>query len=452
MLIAARWVLPVVDKPISEGAVLTAGDKILAVGKRVALERAHSDEEIRDFGNAIILPGFVNCHTHLEYSILRGVCDDLPFAPWIIQLMERSRRLNKNDWLVSARLGALEAVHSGVTCLGEVSRTGAGFQAVLESRLRGIVFCEVLGMDDNQIKKTVSEAKRCTKKWRDEASPNGVLQVGVSPHSAYTVSPKIFYQIAEWAREERLYLTLHLAESPDEYQFVKYGASMLANDFRDAAGWSHILWQPMGASPVKYLEQWDVFEGEVLAAHCVALDPTDIDLLKKYDVAVAHCPRSNAKLGTGIAPLPAFLRNGLKVGLGTDSLAASNTMDFFDEMRIGLLLQRGREEAVEGLCAEDFVAMATLGGARALRMEDRIGSLEPGKQADIIAVDISHSHQMPVRDPYSALVYNANQEDVVFTMVGGKILYTKGSFSTLDHERIMAEAEPIRSKLSTECD
>lgn len=446
MLLTARWVLPISGKPIGDGAVLVEGEKISAVGEQKKMRRSHPQEEILNFGNAIILPGFVNTHTHLEYSILRGVCDDLPFVLWIIQLIKKSQRLNQNDWLVSAKLGTLEAIHSGITCMGEVSRTGAGFQAMLESGLRGVVFCEVFGMDDNRLNEIMLEMKDRVEKWKHGAEKS-MLQVGVSPHSPYTVGPKIFYHIADWARREGLYLTLHLAESQDEYQFVKYGASMLANDFRDAVGWSHLLWQPTGASPVKYLEQWDVFEGEVLAAHCVEVEPMDVDLLKKYDVAVAHCPRSNAKLGTGIAPLPVFLRNGLKVGLGTDSLASSNTMDFFDEMRIGLLLQRGKEKIVDGLCAEDFVVMATLGGAQALRMEDKIGTLEAGKQADIIAVDISHSHQMPVRDPYSSLVYNANQEDVVFTMVGGRILYTKGQFSTLDHEKIMAEAEPIRTKL-----
>lgn len=447
MLLTARWVLPVSDKPIFEGAVAVKGEKITAIGRTRELKSRYPEEETIDLGYSILLPGFINTHTHLEYSILRGMCDDLPFAPWIIQLIKKSSGLNKSDWQTSAELGVLEAIHSGITTVGEISRTGAGFQAALKSGIRGIVFSEVFGMDDNSLVKTVRAAKSRVAKWQEDASGSNI-GIGVSPHSCYTVSPKLFYQIAEWARKDNLPCTLHLAESPDEYQFVKYGASMLANDFRDVVGWSKILWQPMGASPVKYLEQWDVFEGEVLAAHCVELEPMDIDLLQKYDVAIAHCPRSNAKLGAGIAPLPTFLRRNLKVGLGTDSLASSNTMDFFDEMRIGLLLQRGHVKSVDGLNAEDYIMMATLGGAEALRMENKIGSLEEGKLADIIAVDISHSHQMPLKDPYSSLVYNANQEDVLFTMVGGKILYYQGEFNTLDRNGILLQAEPVRRKLS----
>ncbi len=447
MLLTARWVLPISSKPIFEGAVAIKGERIDAVGPKKKVRSLYPEEEILDLGYSILLPGFVNTHTHLEYSILRGVCDDLPFAPWIIQLIKKSSKLNMTDWQISAELGVLEAIHSGITTIGEISRTGAGFEAALKSGIRGVVFSEVFGMDDTFIEKTINEAKSRVTKWKEKASGSNI-KVGISPHSCYTVSPKLFCEVAKWARRDNLPLSLHLAESPDEYQFVKYGASMLANDFRDVVGWSHLLWQPTGASPVKYLEQWDVFEGEVLAAHCVELEPMDIDLLHKYDVAIAHCPRSNAKLGTGIAPLPTFIRRKLKVGLGTDSLASSNTMDFFDEMRIALLLQRGHIKSVNGLNAEDYMTIATFGGARALRIDNLIGSLEKGKLADIIAVDISHSHQMPLKDPYSSLVYNANQEDVFFTMIGGKILYYKGEFKTLDRDRIVQQAEPVRRKLS----
>ncbi|MBI4734207.1 MAG: amidohydrolase family protein [Rubrobacteridae bacterium] len=175
----------------------------------------------------------------------------------------------------------------------------------------------------------------------------------------------------------------------------------------------------------------------------------DIDILKRYDVAIAHCPRCNAKLSMGVAPLQSFLERGLKVGIGTDSPASNNTTDPFDEMRIGLLMQRGITRSSK-FTAEEFVYMATLGGAKALNLDNEIGSLETGKQADIIVVDMSHSHQIPTREPYSALVYTANQENVVFTMVAGKTLYKDFRYLTLDEDDILRRAEPIRRKVKSE--
>jgi 5-methylthioadenosine/S-adenosylhomocysteine deaminase len=181
----------------------------------------------------------------------------------------------------------------------------------------------------------------------------------------------------------------------------------------------------------------------------VQVNEADIDILKRYNVSVAHCPRCNAKLGMGIAPLSSFAQRNLKVGLGTDSPASNNTMDIFDEMRIGVLLQRGVKGSFD-FTAEDFVRMATLGGAEAINMENEVVSLDPGKQADIVVVDMSHSHQTPAREPYSALVYTANQENVMLTMVAGKTLYRDGTYSTLDEQGILKKSEPIRKRLKLE--
>jgi 5-methylthioadenosine/S-adenosylhomocysteine deaminase len=177
------------------------------------------------------------------------------------------------------------------------------------------------------------------------------------------------------------------------------------------------------------------------------VDAEDIDVLAEHDVAVATCLRCAAKLGMGTPPLEEFFTHGMRVGLGTDSPASNNTIDVFDEMRIGLLVQRAVFSDQRFYRAERFVRMATLEGARALRMDDRVGSLEPGKSADIIAVDLSHSHQAPIRNPYGALVHTCNQEDVFFTMVGGRVLYDRGTYQTLDTERIVARADEMRSKL-----
>jgi len=194
--------------------------------------------------------------------------------------------------------------------------------------------------------------------------------------------------------------------------------------------------------------QWDILGlSNVLAVHCVHVDEEDIDVLARNNVAVAYCARCNAKLGMGTAPLGAFHEQGLHVGIGTDSPASTSTIDFFEEMRVGLLIQRGIRGEQGFFSAKTFVKMATLDGARALHMDHLIGSLEPGKRADIIAVDLSRSHQVPTQNPYSALVHTCNQEDVLMTMVDGRVLFDRGRFMTLDPESMRGRSEQMRLKV-----
>jgi 5-methylthioadenosine/S-adenosylhomocysteine deaminase len=205
--------------------------------------------------------------------------------------------------------------------------------------------------------------------------------------------------------------------------------------------------QPFGVSPIKYLQQWDVFDEDFLAVHCVLVNRDDIRILKSKGVAVAHCPKSNAKLGCGVMPLADLLHEGVRVGLGTDSPASSNIMDMFDEMRTMLFLHRAVEHDVSVLDAQKCVRIATLGGAEALGLAAEIGSLEPGKYADFIAVDVGTSHFAPIDDPYSALVYGANQDDVLLTVVGGDVLFADHHYTRLAAEAVRRAAVAVREKL-----
>ncbi|MCL4499035.1 MAG: amidohydrolase family protein [Chloroflexi bacterium] len=447
MLLTAKWVLPISSEPIEDGAVVTGGDEIMAVGKRDDLKAAYPDEVVVDFGLGALLPGFVDLHTHLEYSVFRGACDDLGYEAWKMQLTKKSKVLTPEDWRQSARLGALEAIRSGITTVVDTTDTGASLTAAQEAGLRGVIFCEVSGMDHSEVTETMREAADTLERWRNESDASRI-SFGIGPHSPYTVAPPLFREASRFARDNALILCTHLSGSKAEYDFVKYGSGAFATTFRDIVNWDHLLWQPTGASPVKYLEQWEVFDyGPVLAVHCIHVSSADMDILEKYDVSVAHCPGCAAKLAMGIAPLAEFANRGLKIGLGTDSPASNNTMDVFDEMRMGLLIQRAAYTTVEKLGAERFVRMATLGGAEAVGLSDKVGSLEPGKKADIIAVDLSHSHQVPARDPYSALVYTANQDNVVFSMINGTVAYHDGAHQTLDGPEAPRLVEPIKRKL-----
>ncbi len=447
MLLTARWVLPISKPPIENGAVLVEGDKILDVGELDELSSKYPKASVKDLGLSVIMPGFVDAHSHLEYSVFRGSCDDLAFSHWKLQVTEKSRLLSEEDWLTSARLGALEAIASGITSIADTTNTGASLTAAKEAGLSGLIFCEVMGMDNSKVDEIVTEAKKKIKAWRKETEETAI-EIGVSPYSVYAVSPPLFQAVSHLAKEEGLTVSFHLAGSPDEVEFVKYGSSPLATRYLKEMGWDGLLWQPMGVSPVKYVEQWDVLEsGRVIAVHCVQVDDNDIDVLKKYGVSVVHCPKCSAKLGMGIAPLAKFISRGIKVAIGMDSPASNNTMDMFDEMRIGLLLQRGKEAKVDSFSAETFIRMATLGGAEVLGMDSKAGSLDKGKDANIIAVDISNTHSNLTCNPYSSLVYTANQEDVIFSMIGGKIVYEGGEYLTLDKDMIKEAAEPIISKL-----
>jgi 5-methylthioadenosine/S-adenosylhomocysteine deaminase len=373
--------------------------------------------------------------------------DDLPYAQWKIALMRCEEMFEAADWDDAAMLGALEAIESGITTIADITDTGASARAASTAGLRGVIYREVSTMRPSEVGRVMDEARDDIASW-DELYAADLLDSGIAPHSTYSCHPRLFDAVAEYASSANLPVATHLAGSRDEYLFVKYGSSRLAMELSQDEDWRDASWLPTGVSPVRYLLQWGLFEvPEFLGVHTVQVDAEDIDVLAEHDVAVATCLRCAAKLGMGTPPLEEFFAHGMRVGLGTDSPASNNTIDVFDEMRIGLLVQRAVFGDQRFYRAERFVRMATLGGARALRMDDRVGSLEPGKSADIIAVDLSHSHQAPIRNPYGALVHTCNQEDVFFTMVGGRVLYDRGTYQTLDTERIVARADEMRSKL-----
>ncbi|MDO8914965.1 MAG: amidohydrolase family protein [Coriobacteriia bacterium] len=450
MLLTARYVLPVSGPHIEHGAVLVRGDRVEAVGTAAELRAAHPDEEVTEFGSAVLMPGFVDLHTHLEYSAFRGLVDDVPYTRWKMQVVEKQRKLDAADWDDSAVLGAMESLQSGITTIADITNSGASTKAATAAGLGGVVYREVSTMERGRVAEELEAAGADIEAWRSVMG-DGPLRVGIAPHSPYTCHPELLQGAARIAIDGGLPAAIHLAGSKDEYDFVKYGSSQLAQDFRQQAGWRDVAWMPTGVSPVRYVLQWGLFDvPNIMAVHCVQVDEDDVEVLASHNVGIAHCPRCNAKLGMGIAPLKLFFKHGLTIGIGTDSPASNNTVDFFDEMRIGVLLQRGvstERDFYRFFTARTFVRLATTYGAKVLGLDHEIGSLEPGKRADIVAVDLSASHMVPTDDPYSALVHTANQESVVMTMVAGRVLYRDGEYLTVDAERAVARAGEIQMKL-----
>jgi 5-methylthioadenosine/S-adenosylhomocysteine deaminase len=444
-LYCADWVLPVAAPPLRGGAVLVRGPLIAEVGDAARLRAEHPGAAVRELGQSIMMPGFVNCHSHLEYTAFRGVLDDEEFGDWIIRLVDAKAALTPEEYFDSALLGALECVASGITTIADTTYSGVSLGVAAQAGLRGRVYLEVFGIDDALIEETLADLRRRLQAAQAAAPPQ--IEVGISPHAPYTVSSRLYQTIARYAAEKGLKVASHVAESREELAYIRSGSGKFAHDFREKVGWERMLIQPYGVSPIKYLQQWGVLNSDFLAVHCVQATREDIRILKAKGAAVAHCPKSNAKLGCGVAPLAELLHQGVRVGFGTDSPASSNIMDMFDEMRAALFLHRALEKDVRVLNARKCVAIATLGAAEALGLQDRVGSLEAGKRADLIAVDISGSHFAPIDDPYSALVYGANQDDVFFTCIDGRVVYDERHALTLDAARIRQQGFAVRERL-----
>jgi 5-methylthioadenosine/S-adenosylhomocysteine deaminase len=449
MLLVARYVLPVSAPPIENGAVLVQDGIIRDVGYATKLKVRYPDEETRDFGLAAIMPGFVDAHTHLEYSAMRGLINDVPYAAWKLHIAEKEKLFTPEDWDDSALLGALEAICSGVTTVADITGTGASLKAAEATRLRAIIYREVGTMERSEVDSALEKAFIDIEDWRSKADPDSI-RIGIAPAALFSCHPLVFKRIAEYAADGTA-VACHLAGSREEYEFIRYGSSPFSvHSTEQERGYGIDMppWLATGVSPVRYILNWGLFDvPNVLAIHCVQVDDDDIDKLAEHDIAVAVCSRCNAQLAMGVAPLSRLIKAGIRVGLGTDSPAATDATDPLAEMRIGLLLQRALGGRSDFFTAAQMVHLATLGAAEALRIEDRVGSLDVGKCGDIIALDLSNSNQAPTHDPNSAVVHTTTQDNILMTMIGGRILYERHHLHELDAQRILARAEEMRLKL-----
>jgi cytosine/adenosine deaminase-related metal-dependent hydrolase len=421
-VLSADWVLPVEGAPIAEGAVAIRDGRIEAVGTAAELGAG------RRFEGAAIVPGFVNAHTHLEYAVYAGFGDGLPFAPWIALHVERKRRLGLGDMEAIARLGAAECLRSGITTVGDLAYSGASAHACAELGLRAIVYLEVFGREAVETMGQFREKREYVAPALSER-----VAVGVSPHAPYTCSTEVYAA----CRELGLPLATHLNESQHELDWLIQGEG----PWQPLA---EMLVAPDGRSGIVRLAEAGLLDDRVVAAHCVKVDAEEVALLARHHVAVAHCPRSNALLGCGIAPLAALRTAGLRVGLGTDGVSSVPSHDFFEELRTAIAMARARDEEAGALSAAETLELATLGGARALGLADEVGSLVPGKRADLAVVSLVGSPYVPWEDPAGAVVFGGGPERITATLVDGEVRYERGGFGW--HELIDA-ASRARSLL-----
>lgn len=363
--VRAGRVHPVTAPPIEDGAVLVdAAGRIVAVGPHSRVPSPH-DVEALEFPDAMLVPGLINCHTHLELTHLGGQNAEPEFTAWIRRVRELKDTTPHPQFLESAAAGLRACWSAGVTCVADTGSTGAVMQALHDLGGRGIVYQEVFGPDPAQVDTSMAELESAVRQLRPLATSR--LQLGVSPHAPYTVSAPLYEAVAAFARREQLPVAVHIAESKEETQFVRDGTGPFADALR-ARG---ILVAAQHLSPVQYVVQRGVIGRGTLCIHCVQVDQADVQALAQRGATIAHCPRSNAVHRHGRALLKVFHEEGIPVGLGTDSVVSVADLDLSSEAEAA------------GLEGDDALRALTIEGARALGWERDIGSLEVGKAADL---------------------------------------------------------------------
>jgi 5-methylthioadenosine/S-adenosylhomocysteine deaminase len=407
LLIRSGIVLTMNDRfDIIEGDVSIRNGRVAAIASNIT----DSHDRVIDAGGGYVLPGFIQTHIHLCQTLFRGYADDLHLMDWLRTRVWPMEAAHTPDTLrAAARLATTELLSSGTTSvltMETVHDTEVVFEAVAESGLRATIGKCMMDFDAQvparlreQTQASLDESLAIRKKW--DGAANGRLHAAFAPRFAVSCSRELLEAVAHLSSQHHALVHTHASESRDEIAIV-----------RQISG---------GLSNLEYLASLRLASPQLCAAHCVWVDDRDQQLLVDHDVKVMHCPGSNLKLGSGMAPVPEMRARGITVSLGADGAACNNRLDMFEEMRLAAVLQAMRREP-GALPARDVVGMATRAGARTLGLEADIGSLEVGKRADIIIVDRDRPHLAPGPDPYSTLVYAARGSDVRTTIVDGEVL------------------------------
>lgn len=391
----ARWVVPVATPPIADGTVITEGDRIVWVGERALAPAGDRDE---DLGEAFLTPGLVNTHTHLDLTMMRGFLSDLPFFDWVRTLTRATQALDDADFADAATLGIAEGLAAGTTTFADTAPNSAAFDAMRAMGVRGIAYREVFAPDPKDADKALALLGDQLAAMRERQTE--LVRVGVSPHAPYSVCDALYAGVAALAATHRLPVAVHIAEGEDEQRLVVHGDGRFA-EFLQGRG---IATPPRGREPLDIVARGGLMGRETLLIHAVRVSEAGIARIADAGCGVAHCPASNARLGHGTAPLLAMLKAGVQVGLGSDSMASNDRMDLLEEARLASLAQRAAHGRHDAVTAKQAFRLATLGGAEALGLDDEIGSLEVGKQADLAAFAAAEPRG-PTVHPYDALVF-----------------------------------------------
>lgn len=410
---------------IERGDVAIEGNEISRVGE----DLGENAETVIDARKKAVMPGLINGHTHLSMTLFRGVADDLDLQTWLndkIWPMESNLESEHAYW--GALLGCLEMIKSGTTCFADhyffMDRVA---DAVDESGMRANLAYGIIENDDPEKREEELEiGEELVKNY--EGTSGGRINTMFGPHSTYTCSQECLKEVRNLADKYGVGIHIHVSENKKEVERVK---------------------ESEGMRPPKLLESIDLLDSDVLAAHCTWLNEEEIDLIKEKGVKPVHNPVSNMKLGSGIAHVPELLNKGVPVNIGTDGAGSNNSLDMLEEIKFAATLAKIGKRDPTALPAQSALEMATINGAKAVGREDEIGSLEPGKKADIILIDLKKPHLTPITNIESHIVYSASGADVDTVLVDGNILMKNRKVTALDEPKILKKSQESTEEIIT---
>jgi 5-methylthioadenosine/S-adenosylhomocysteine deaminase len=420
--------MDVAGRVIPDGAVAISSDKIVAVGPSEEIVQRYSAPQRIDVRGQIVLPGLVNTHTHAPMVLYRGLADDLALMDWLNHYIfpAEAKTVSPDFVRIGTRLAALEMIESGTTTFADMYYFEDDIaEATHEAGLRAVLGQSVIKFpvaDAKTPEDALVRAEAFIKKWKDDP----LVTPAIAPHAPYTVEPGTLKAVRALADRYGVPVLIHLAETRDEVKIIQ--------DLHKA-------------SPAQYLDSLGFWNGRTLAAHAVWLDDADIAMLAQRGVGLAHNPESNMKLASGVAAVPKWLERGIHAGLGTDGAASSNDLDMFEAMRFAALLHKLATSDPRVMPARQVLELATRRGAEAVGMADRIGTLEAGKQADLITIATDDARQTPMFDPISHLVYVAHGDDVRNTVVAGRVLMRDRHVLSLDATGVIRDARAMAERV-----
>jgi len=430
LLISGGTVLTMAGDNLEKASVVVKDGKIVAIGPSAEIDSRYAAKETIDARDKAVMPGFVNAHTHVPMTLLRGIADDRDLMDWLHNFIFPAEAKNVDAEFVRAgtRLAAAEMILSGTTTFADMYYFEADIgREAKAAGLRCVVGETMLDFPapDN---KTWEDAETYVRAFVKEFEGDPLVTAAVAPHAPYTVSEAHLRAARALATELGAPILIHVAESPDEMKQV-------------AA-------QHKGMTSLTYLDSIGFMAGDVVMAHGIYLTDKEMDRAAQLGASVVHCPESNMMLASGVARVPDLIARGVALGLGTDGPAGSNNnLDMIEEMASAARLQKITRKDPKALSARQALELATIGGARALDLDDRIGTLEVGKRADVIVINLDTPSIVPVYSVESAIVYAASGDDVVATVVDGKVLMTDRKLRTLDLPTILSEAKRMKDKV-----
>src|ERR1700757_1409107 len=419
-----------------DGAVAIAGDTIVAVGPRAELTAKYSAAQTIDARGKLVLPGFINGHTHVPMTLFRGLHDDVTLNDWLYKYIFPAEKKNVNEEFVrwGTRLAAAEQIRAGVTTFADMYYfEDAAAEETKAAGMRGVLgetFIDFPAPDNKSEAEMLAYTEKFLKRWQGDP----LIHAAAAPHSIYTCSKKTLQDAAALARKYHAPILIHVSEMKKEWEDSE---------------------KTNGMSPVQYLDKIGVLGPDIVAAHCIFVDDADRKLLAQKDVGCVHNPSSNMMIASGVSPVPEMRSAGVAVGLGTDGPAGSNNdLDLMEEIDLAAKLAKISKMDPLALNAKSVVEMATIDGARALHLEREIGSLEAGKKADLILISLNEPNAVPMYEIYAQIAYSLKGSDVQTVVIGGRVVMRERKLLTVDEPRVLEKArgygKSVKSSLGME--